>query len=132
VSWNGEFVGHNVIEKTLDGCAVTERWLDARGRSAFSLFWYDRHDDRWRQVFLTDRALDPGATKEKAEMRELTAPDRIRFQGRYPGREAGTIIDDRTTLTLEASGRVRQHIEISMDGGKTWQSAFDGIYTPAR
>jgi hypothetical protein len=131
VSWYGEFVGHNVIEKALDGCAVTERWLDFRGRAAFSLFWYDRNEDRWKQVFLTDRALEVGATKEKAESTLLTTPHRVRFQGSYPGRENGTIIDDRTTLTLEAPGRVRQLIEISTDGGKTWHTTFNGVYRPA-
>ena len=131
VSWYGEFVGHNVIEKALDGCAVTERWLDFRGRAAFSLFWYDRNEDRWKQVFLTDRALEVGATKEKAEATLLTTPHRVRFQGSYPGRENGKIIDDRTTLTLEAPDHVRQHIEISTDGGKTWHTTFDGEYRRA-
>lgn len=131
VSWQGEFVGHNVIEKTLDGCAVTERWLDVRGHEALSLFWYHRGEDRWKQVFLTDHALDVGATKEKAELTDLTTPTRIRFQGRYPGRAPGKIVDDRTTLTLEAQGRVRQQIEISTDGGATWKTVFDGEYRRA-
>jgi hypothetical protein len=130
VSSEREFAGHNVIAPILDGCAVTERWLDARGRAAFSLFWYDRNEDRWKQVFLTERALGVGATKEKAEVAGMTTPTQIRFQGRYPGAE-GTIIDDRTTLTLEAADRVRQLIEISTDGGKTWKTVFDGDYRRA-
>ena len=80
VSWEGEFVGHNVIERALDDCAVTEHWLDVQGRAAFSLFWYDRGEDRWKQVFLTDRALDVGATKEKAEVTSMTTPT-IRIPG---------------------------------------------------
>ena len=131
VSWEGEFVGHNVIEKTLDGCAVTERWLDVRGRAAFSLFWFDPGEDRWKQVFLTDHALDVGATKEKAEVTSLTTPTRIRFQGRYPGHADGSLIEDRTTLTLEKPEHVRQLIEISTDGGETWKAVFDGKYIRA-
>jgi hypothetical protein len=131
VSWEREFAGHNVIETILDGCAVTERWLDARGRAAFSLFWYDRNEGRWKQVFLTERPLGVGATKEKAEVTAMTTPARIRFQGRYPGGADGTVIDDRTTLTLEAPDRVRQQIEVSTDGGKTWKTVFDGDYRRA-
>jgi hypothetical protein len=131
VSAEREFAGHNVIEKILDGCAVTERWLSARGHVGLSLFWFDRHADRWKQVWVTDRALDVGGSKEKTEVRELTTPERIRFQGHYPGGQDRTIIEDRTTLTLDAPGRVRQRIEISTDGGKTWKTVFDGEYRPA-
>jgi hypothetical protein len=131
VSWNDEFVGHNLVESVLEGCAVTERWLDVRGRSAFSLFWFDRETNRWKQVFLTDQAFRTGATKEKSEVTEMTTPTRIRFQGRYPGRGTDASIDDRTTLTLEAPGLVRQHIEVSEDGGSTWRTVFDGTYRRA-
>jgi hypothetical protein len=131
VSSNGEFVGHNLVESVLDGCAVTEQWLDVRGRSAFSLFWFDRESNRWKQVFVTDHAFRTGATKEKSEVTEMTTPTRIRFQGRYPAREAGAFIDDRTTLTVEAPGRVRQLIEISEDGGGAWKTVFDGTYRRA-
>jgi uncharacterized protein (TIGR02246 family) len=41
----------------------------------------------------------------------------MRFQGR-----------DRTTLTREADGKVRQVIEGTRDGGKTWHAGFDAIY----
>ena len=40
----------------------------------------------------------------------------------------GITIDDRTTLTREAPDRVRQLIEISKDGGRTWLAVFDAEY----
>ena len=120
--------GHNDIEAILDGCAITEHWLDAQGHAGLSLFWYDRHANRWKQVWVAEQALDAGGMKEKAEVREQTSATQIRFQGRYPGRKPGVTIDDRTTLTRESPDRVRQLIELSTDGGRTWNPVFDAEY----
>lgn len=128
VTAGGKASGRNDIEAILDGCAVTERWLDVRGHAGLSLFWFDRNADRWKQVWVTDQALESGGAKEKAEVRELTTAAQIRFQGQYPGRAAGTIILDRTTLTREAPDRVRQLIEVSRDGGRIWTAVFDAVY----
>ena len=35
---------------------------------------------------------------------------------------------ERITWTPNADGTVRQHWEQSTDGGKTWTTAFDGLY----
>lgn len=128
VTAGGEPSGKNDIDAILGGCALTEHWLDVQGGAGISLFWYDRSADRWKQVWVTEQALLPGGAKEKTEVRELTSPTQIRFQGRYPGRAPGVVIDDRTTLTREAPDRVRQLIEVSKDGGKTWVSVFDAEY----
>ncbi len=77
---------------------------------------------------MTAQALESGGAKEKMEVRDLTTPSRIRFQGRYPGRTPGITIDDRTTLTREAPDRVRQLIEISKDGGRSCLAVFDAEY----
>ena len=120
--------GSNEIDAILGGCAVTEHWLDVQGNAGLSLFWFDRNADRWKQVWVTAQALESGGAKEKMEVRDLTTPSRIRFQGRYPGRTPGITIDDRTTLTREAPDRVRQLIEISKDGGRSWLAVFDAEY----
>lgn len=126
-----EAAGSNLIEAILDGCAVTERWLDVEGHTGLSLFYFDANADRWKQVWVTDRAFAIGGTKEKTEVRELTTPTRIRFQGHYPGRAPGALIEDRTTLTRETPDRVRQLIEVSKDDGKTWTPVFDAEYRRA-
>jgi hypothetical protein len=131
VTAGGQPSGRNAIEAILGGCAVTEHWLDVDGNAGLSLFWYDRNADRWKQVWVTEQALLPGGAKEKTEVRELTTPAQIRFQGRYPARAPGVTIEDRTTLTREAEGRVRQLIEVSKDGGKTWTAVFDAEYRRA-
>jgi hypothetical protein len=55
----------------------------------------------------------------------------VRFQGELPLRDGSTLLD-RTTLTPLPDGRVRQVIEQSRDGGKSWRVGFDALYLPAR
>lgn len=122
VSAGDTVVGHDIVEKTLDGCAVLEHWTDARGRKGESLFYVDPTDGRWKQVWVTAS----GQVKEKHLVRQ--GPDgAVRFEGFVltpQGRRA-----DRTTLTPLPDGRVRQVIEQSADGGKTWTVGFDAIYS---
>lgn len=117
VSQNGQLVGTNTIESTLNGCAVLEHWRDIEGGEGTSFFYYDQSADIWKQVWITDHALMRGGTKEKLEQKEYTSSSRIRFQG-----------IDRTTLTREADGKVRQLIESPAGDGKTWRTSFDAIY----
>lgn len=132
VSAGGQAVGTNHIQTILDGCAIVERWRDAQGGEGQSLFYYDRAADRWKQIWLTDRAFTRGGTKEKTEQVEQTSAEQIVFQGRYPDPESGATITDRTTLSRRTDGTTRQLIEISTDEGKTWRTAFDAIYRAAR
>jgi len=128
VSQDGQLVGTNTVKTTLDGCAIFEHWRDAAGGQGMSLFYYFRGAARWKQVWVTEQALAVGGTKEKSEQVEFTANGRIRFQGQYPAHEHERTITDRTTLTREQDGTVRQVIEISRDGGHTWRTIFDAVY----
>jgi len=117
VSQNGRVVGTNTIESTLNGCAILEHWRDVKGGEGTSLFYFNPNEDLWKQVWITSQSLKLGGTKEKIEDRDYTASGRIRFMGM-----------DRTTLTQEADGKVRQLIETPADGGKTWVTTFDAVY----
>lgn len=114
----GHYEGTNVVARALHGCAVEERWTDARGHRGNGLFYVDRATGAWRQVWLTD----DGPMKEK---REEPTPSGIRFAGEIA--TAGGIVVDRTTLTPMDGDRVRQRIEQSRDHGSTWET-WDGIY----
>lgn len=117
----GRKVGTNVIEKTLNGCAILEHWQDVLGGAGRSLFYFHRPDDAWKQVWVTDT----GRVKEK---RTVPAPaGAVRFQG-VLRLDDGRQILDRTTLTPMSGDRVRQHIEQSTDEGATWTTTFDAIY----
>jgi hypothetical protein len=128
VSQGGRLVGTNTLETTLKGCAIFEHWRDVEGGQGTSLFYYDRGTARWKQVWVTEQGLAVGGTKEKTEQLEFTSNGRIRFQGQYPAREHEKTITDRTTLTRQADGAVRQVIEISQDAGRTWRTIFDAVY----
>lgn len=128
-SWDvyvgAEKVGDNLIEKTLDGCAVLEHWTDVEGNEGKSLFFYTQATDTWKQVWVTARATAPGGVKEKVLI-ETFDDGGVRFQGEIP-LSGGRRYFDRTTLTPVEEGSVRQHIEISRDG-KSWESTFDAVY----
>jgi hypothetical protein len=118
---NGHLAGTNRIEKILDGCAVLEHWKDVEGNEGKSLFYRDPATGSWKQVWVTDT----GSMKEKSW--KSTAPDgSVLFQGEVavPG---GKRVQDRTTL-YPAGRVVRQVIEHSTDGGKTWRVVFEGDY----
>lgn len=121
----GKKDGDNLIEKILASCAIVENWTEADGSQGKSLFYYLRGQRRWKQVWVTDT----GFVKEKAQLLDYPGPG-VRFQGELP-LPGGVVVLDRTTLTELPEGRVRQVIEQSRDGGKTW-SSWEGIYVPAR
>jgi hypothetical protein len=123
----GQQVGTNVIRKVQSGCAIEEHWTDVEGGTGQSLFYYLPVQDEWRQVWVTPAATVPGGLKEK---HQVEAPeDSVRFQGtiQRPGDDPYL---DRTTLTALEGGVVRQHIEVSLDGGANWQTTFDAEYRP--
>lgn len=131
VTVNGKYDGTDVVTKILDGCAVTEDWRDAGGGKGKSLFYYDPFEKTWSQVWVTDEATVRGGLK----MKRLVAiyPDKgTRFQGLLPGPPGSKTVLDRTTLTPLGRDVVHQVIEISLDGGSTWRTAYDARYTRAK
>jgi hypothetical protein len=118
---DGTLAGTDVVEKTLDGCVVRERWSDARGSQGESLFYYRATDRTWNQVWTTAS----GEVKEKI-MVDAPQPHAVRFVGRAILAD-GRAVPDRTTLVAQADGTVRQVIEQSRDDG-TWHVVFDARY----
>lgn len=129
VTSNGKRQGTDRVTKIVGQCAVEEEWADTDGHMGRSLFYVAPAPHRWRQVRVTDAAPMVGGTKEKAMVAHVTGQS-SRFQGELPLGD-GRVILDRTTLTKQADGRVHQVIEISRDGGTTWQVNFDADYAPS-
>jgi len=111
----------------LKGCALQENWTEST-REGKSLFYYQPVERRWRQIWVTDTATEPGGVKEKHGV--AVESGGMRFQGELVVN--GRIVLDRTTLKLQPDGRVRQTIETSRDGGVTWKTQFDAFYVRRR
>ncbi|MGH9348108.1 MAG: cupin domain-containing protein [Vicinamibacterales bacterium] len=120
---NGRLAGRNFITRELNGCVIHERWAGAGGMRGESFNIWDRTRKRWHQTWVSDQgallvlegAFVNGAMQLSGES---TTPKGV--------------VANRITWTPAADGSVRQHWEISRDGGKTWQTAFDGTYRRAR
>jgi hypothetical protein len=113
----------NRIEKTLKGCAIIENWTEAvDGSEGKSLFYVQRATGQWKQVWVEDS----GGMKEKSLQDSYTG-EGVRFQGEIPHKSGGSHLDQTTLIPL-SGGRVRQTIEISRDGGKTWEVVYDAEY----
>jgi hypothetical protein len=120
---DGTLNGNDIVEKIVGGCAIVENWKEADGGGeGKSLFYYQRARKQWKQVWVTDA----GPIKEK-QLIEETKLGGVRFQGEILHPDGKSHLD-RTTLTPLPSGRVHQVIEISRDGGKTWQNVFNADY----
>lgn len=121
--------GRNRIEFALKACAVFEHWTGGGGSEGKSLFYYDARNDSWTQVWVTEDTGRPGGLKIK-KLIERFEDGGARFQGEIVGADGKGYLD-RTTLTPLGDGTVRQLIEISRDGGGSWQTTFDAVYRRA-
>jgi len=117
----GRKVGSNVVRKVLKGRLVVEEWTDAFGREGRGSHFYDPARKKWRLLWIEEG----GGIKEK-EGGPAPGAD-MRVEGEVTRRD-GTTALDRTTLTKLPDGRVRQSIEWSADGGKTWTQSFLATY----
>jgi hypothetical protein len=110
-----------VIESILDGCAIAEHWTSVSGGQGESLNIYDRSTGRWYQTWTDARgqALRMSGGLSDGRMIMQTEPVAIADDGQQV---------QRITWSPLGDGRVRQHWEVSTDGGVTWSTAFDGMY----
>ncbi|HEY0615610.1 MAG TPA: hypothetical protein VGC96_13245 [Candidatus Elarobacter sp.] len=120
---SGKPEGTNQITRELRGCVLQEHWAGAQGGHGTSFNHYDAARKLWHQTWVDDSGgilyLD-GGLRNGAMI----------LSGRRPGRNGATVLD-RITWTRRPDGSVRQFWESSRDGGKTWSTAFDGIYRRA-
>ena len=126
--WIGEWdvfggeskAGTNSIRPILDGCVLQETWSGAKGSAGSSFNFYDPSRGEWRQLWV----WRGGTTLELAGG---FADGRMVLRGRSTGRD-GAPVENRITWTAGEDGTVRQHWEVSKDGGENWATSFDGLY----
>jgi hypothetical protein len=115
-------VGHNIITKKLGGCVLHESYTTPAGYAGESLNIYDGSRGVWHQTWVDVGGLLlrlDGGLRGEAMVMEGPGKD-------AQGRE---IINKISWSVVDGDpDRVRQHWEVSGDGGDTWTTAFDGIY----
>jgi len=121
---SGKFAGTNRIEPADGGCVLVESWSSAgggyTGRSLNSV----GGDGRWHQTWVDSSGLRLDLVGGLVEGRMVLEGD---TPATAPG---GPPVKNRITWTPQRDGDVRQHWETSQDGGKTYATAFDGLYHP--
>jgi hypothetical protein len=112
----GKEIGSNEITKISGGCALLERWTGGGGITGVSISRYDSSDAKWHQRWIGSdgQALDlTGGISGKAMILSQTQANH------------GV---DRVTWTSLEDGKVKQEWAKSADDGKTWKTAFLGLY----
>jgi tetratricopeptide (TPR) repeat protein len=116
----GQVVGANRIEKVLGGCVLLESWKGGLGGEGKSWNYYEARSGKWKQVWVSDRG---GVHEYVGEVRE----GEMHVQAEIPSARGEPRLS-RMTIKRQDAGRVRQLIEHSVNGGKSWYAWFEGIY----
>ncbi|MEX2327166.1 MAG: hypothetical protein WD558_05510 [Pseudomonadales bacterium] len=117
----GEKQGTNHLHRILGTCAIQENWTGKGGAyQGTSYNFYDKVTDRWYQTWVDNGGghlfLAGGMVNGSMQL----SGERMTHDGKN--------MIDRITWTPLEDGRVRQHWEVSSDGGDSWRDLFDGYY----
>lgn len=120
---DGSIVGHNRIEPILDRCVLQETWAGASGSAGTSLNFFDTARNKWRQFWVWREGTTLELEGGLVDGAMILEGDSV---------EEGKPARNRITWTNVPDGSVRQLWELSLDGGKSWKTLFDGIYRPEK
>ncbi len=118
----GTVVGHSHITRISQGCAVHERWLGRRS-TGNSLNYYDHATRQWHQDWV-------GSGGQVLHLHGGLEGSSMVLKGTRRDKRGEVL--DRIAWTPLDKHRVRQHWQVSRDGGKTWKTLFMGTYTPEK
>jgi hypothetical protein len=116
---NGAPVGNSVIQSVSGGCALLENWTSLSGGHGKSLNAYNPDIHQWQQYWI-------GQDGKVSEFRS----------SEFDGKSLVFTIKDQTkpssvnrlSFTPRDSATVRQHSEVSSDGGTSWKTQYDFFY----
>ncbi len=114
----GQSIGVNDITAEAGGCAVAEHWTD-KTSTGTSLTYYDAGDKAWHQLYVGSGSAVYAYTGS-ADAKELHMTGTI-------ATPKGTVQSHLIVEQIDAD-TVRQRIDTSTDGGKTFKSVFDALY----
>ena len=117
---NGKLAGRNQVELKHGGHVLVENYSTPGAYTGMSVNAYDVAAKRWHQCWVDNSGgvLDLYGGLVAGKM-VLTGETPLPGGGRQL---------ERIIWTPKADGSVRQHWEQSADAGKTWTTAFDGLY----
>ncbi|HJP86775.1 MAG TPA: hypothetical protein VJ852_12335 [Gemmatimonadaceae bacterium] len=115
----GTHVGDSIIESASNGCAILENWTGARGGRGKSLNSYNAEQKQWQQYWI-------GSDGDVHEYRESKSDGTSLVFFMKRASTPQTIV--RLTFTPIDKDTVRQHSELSEDGGQTWKTEYDFYY----
>jgi hypothetical protein len=119
---DGKLAGNNTIIILQDGCVLQENWISSGGGyTGTSYNFYNSRTKKWRQLWIDYQGGNLQLTGE------LINGNMVLQSEKLPNQKGEWQID-RITWTPNKDGSVRQHWEASTDDGKTWTTAFDGLY----
>ncbi|HUF09132.1 MAG TPA: hypothetical protein VMO47_07425 [Rhodothermales bacterium] len=121
VTAGGKVAGHNLIEPILDGCVIQENWTGAGGSAGSSFNFYNPQTDGWEQFWVWRN----GTT---IHTKGGYSDGKMVLEGETTNQQGQSVLN-RITWHDNDDGTVRQHWQMSSDGGETWTDAFDGLYT---
>jgi hypothetical protein len=119
----GRTIGSAVVEQSLGGCALTERWLAADGSEGQSLLYVDNKSGNWKQVWIGSNASRYSGQRERHLV--FNNEKKLIFQGSFYSGEL--VVYERLTISRPGEQELVQRIDWSFDGGKTWQQVFLGF-----
>ena len=125
--WNvsdaqGKLIGRDRVEKRYGGCALAEHWTGVDGGTGGSLTLYDAGRKLWHQTWVDSSGtlvVLEGGLKD----------GRMVLTGEITDAHGRRVLDRMTWTPMD--GKLRQHWETSADGGKTWDTVFDAVYSKA-
>lgn len=116
----GKLAGKSSIQSILNGCTIYEQYDSVSGYSGKSFNVYDTRSGKWRQFWIDKTGL-------LLQLEGSYADGKMVLAGSSLMQEEEVL--NRITWAQNDDSSVRQHWEISKDGGKSWETAFDGRYT---
>lgn len=113
----GPLAGHLRMTPMLLRCAVRGHWRGAIAGRGEVTTWYDRFQQRWHQLYINDDG-------HPLMMSGVVQDGALVFTG------VNTFFDGRVGLHRMSwsplpGGGLRQHWELSLDDGKTWETLLD-------
>lgn len=109
------------ITRLFGACGIREEYWAGGGQYEGSSFnMYDAPRRVWHQTWVDNQG---GLLALEGGLRGAS----MVLEGKQPGPQGGEQTS-RITWTPNADGTVRQLWEISTDAGKSWTTAFDGLY----